>query len=78
VAEVGAISRIGQIISFLGFGLSLFVLPHLASLREGRAFSRSDVIIWFILCGVASVALLAITASKGAIVVLLGPNYVNL
>src|SRR5262249_26962212 len=34
VAEVGAISRIGQIISFLGFGLNLIVLPHLVSLRD--------------------------------------------
>jgi O-antigen/teichoic acid export membrane protein len=57
IAEVGAISRIGQIISFLGVGLSLFVLPHMADLRDEKAFRRSYVFIWLILLSLASVVL---------------------
>jgi O-antigen/teichoic acid export membrane protein len=75
IAEVGAIGRIGQIIAAVGIGLNLFVLPHLASLRDQAAFKRSYVRIWFILWGVAAAIFLVIAVSSGAILLLLGPNY---
>jgi O-antigen/teichoic acid export membrane protein len=78
VAEVGAIGRVGQIISFLGFGLTLFVLPHLASLRDDKAFKRSYASIWLILVSVAAIVFFAIVVSRGGIVMLLGANYANL
>lgn len=78
VAEIGAISRIGQIIAFLGFGLNLFALPHLASLRDERAFRRSYVFISLILSGLASVVFVGVTLLRSDILLLLGPKYSNL
>jgi len=78
VAEIGAISRIGQIIAFLGFGLNLFALPYLASLRDEKAFRRSYVFIWLILSGVASTVFVGVTLLRHDILLLLGPKYSNL
>jgi O-antigen/teichoic acid export membrane protein len=78
VADVGAISRIGQIINFIGFGLNFFVLPHLASTRGEAAFKRSYMVIWAIIWSVAGIVLLTVVVSKGAIIGLLGPKYSNL
>src|SRR5439155_18495029 len=68
----------GQIITFLGFGLNLFALPHLASLRDETAFRRSYVFIWLILSGFALAALMGITLLRRDILLLLGPKYSNL
>jgi O-antigen/teichoic acid export membrane protein len=78
VAEVGAISRIGQIIALLGFGLNLFALPHLANLRDERAFRRSYVFIWLILFAVAFTVFVGVTLLRHEILLLLGPKYSNL
>src|SRR5262249_29527712 len=78
VAEVGAISRVGQIIAFLGFGVNLLVLPRLVALREEKAFRRSYVFIWLILLSVGSIVFLAITLGRREILVLLGPQYSSL
>src|SRR5262249_11354359 len=78
IAEVGAISRIGQLIALVGFGLELFVVPYLASLREERAFRRSYTGIWFVLCTIGSVVFVAAMTLRKGILFLLGPNYTNL
>src|SRR5262249_33467890 len=78
VAEVGAISRIGQIIALLGFGLNFFALPHLANLRDERAFRRSYVFIWLILSGLAFTVFVGVTLLRRDFVLLLGPKYSNL
>ncbi len=78
VAEIGAVSRIGQIIAFVGVGLGLFVLPHLAALRDERSFRRDYLFIWLIICGLASFIFLAVTLARGEILLLLGPKYASL
>ena len=78
VAEVGAIARIGQIVTFVALGLNLFVLPHLAALRDERDFRRSYVVIWFIVCCVGCIVFLAVAFWRDTILLLLGPNYSNL
>ena len=78
VAEVGAISRIGQIIALLGFGLNFFALPHLANLRDERAFRRSYVFIWLILSGLAFTVFVGVTLLRRDFLLLLGPKYSNL
>jgi O-antigen/teichoic acid export membrane protein len=78
VAEIGALSRIGQIIGLLALMLNLFALPHLARLRDERAFRRSYVFIWLILCCVASAVFVGVTLLRRDILLLLGPKYSNL
>jgi O-antigen/teichoic acid export membrane protein len=78
VAEVGAISRIGQIIALLAFGLNLFVLPHLANVRDEKAFRRSYGFIWLILFGLVFTVFVGIILLRHEILLLLGPKYSNL
>ena len=78
VAEVGAISRIGQIIAFFGFGLNFFIFPHLAALRDERAFGRSYVQIWLILGTLGPLLFLTVALARSEILLLLGPKYSNL
>ena len=78
VAEIGAISRIGQMIAFLGFGLNLLALPYLVSLRDEMKFRHSYVFIWIILLSISLVIFVALSSVRQEILLLLGPKYSSL